>query len=1104
MIILTKIRLINWYAFSYITAPIGQFTLIAGKNGNGKSVLLDAIKYAAYGDTAFNKASEGSAGSGARTLSSYTRGLLDATAGTYIRPADRYPNIITHIALEYSDPVEGKVFVLGTCIETNASNNYRVLRYVADGRVLDEIDHVRQDKDGGLIPLDSRELSRRYHLTMMERSQALPKFLQLTGLRLGLPQLPTYLRKLRGILSYNPSVRIDQFIRESVLEKKDIDFGKLIEAKSNIEQLNQSFDLIQAELNELDGILKKYDELEQNVINLRADDIRQVYKTSRDLKERIEHNRLELEAATRTENTLEKKIAALEKNRQEISSRLIKARTSLESLDSARLILAQEEKLVSLRREEADVRGDCEALELFQRKVSEILHRILSGKREVPQKEVLASLCSSRYTSEEKESAVSLLKQLLDEIYDEAVSRMALLTQEIAQIEVRMSRQEKIIEDCRRHRTNYSQIPDYVGLKNDIDRELERRGRTERARFACEYVLSLKDEAWRDALESFLGARRYTILVDPQVYDIADEVLNRSEHRYAHLFNTRLLMKREVKVEEDSAVHLLEIRSEVAKKYFDYQLGRMHAVPLSEVKRFENAISKEGRVSVAMDSYFLRFDRTTTYYLGQRIYELNQKKAEKEYSRLTSEREEMLKEKKALSENRAQINLDRPFFKDYQFDAHEKAQTVMAAISETEKELKALKKAQAKNREFLELSAAVERLEVEQQAAEEDFRDAVQDHLRLEEAIRQYNQSIQDDEAAQNQSDASLNEFRISDFDLTNRVVEAYEKYVKSGSVGTGGLLLPQSRQRLKNRIDQLKTELTSLQAQYKSKHPASELPVGDEGRNFYAQRHDKIWMDDLEEIRSKLRSQTRRYEEIFKNEFVLTILKSCEKAREDLRGINRELARLQFAARYQFDVHYLKDGSDYAKVLDYARYVDERERLGAMHDADQSQVMLDDYSDFSSEEAEKMEREIQQILSRLIDKGSEEAIARFADYRNYMNYEILISNEVLDRAKLSRQTGYNSGAEVQIPYLLILTSALLMIYNQRSNSTRLVFIDEPFAKMDPGNVRLMLDFLRSQDLQVIFCAPDKTESIGEACDVILPVLRTSPDQMLLGIVQFK
>ena len=81
---------------------------------------------------------------------------------------------------------------------------------------------------------------------------------------------------------------------------------------------------------------------------------------------------------------------------------------------------------------------------------------------------------------------------------------------------------------------------------------------------------------------------------------------------------------------------------------------------------------------------------------------------------------------------------------------------------------------------------------------------------------------------------------------------------------------------------------------------------------------------------------------------------------------------------------------------------------------------------------------------------------------RNYMTYEILITNDVLDHAKLSRQTGFNSGAEVQIPYLLILNTALLMIYNQKTNSTRLVFIDEPFAKMDPGNVKIMLDFMRT------------------------------------------
>lgn len=55
------------------------------------------------------------------------------------------------------------------------------------------------------------------------------------------------------------------------------------------------------------------------------------------------------------------------------------------------------------------------------------------------------------------------------------------------------------------------------------------------------------------------------------------------------------------------------------------------------------------------------------------------------------------------------------------------------------------------------------------------------------------------------------------------------------------------------------------------------------------------------------------------------------------------------------------------------------------------------------------------------------------------MNYEILVSNDVLNKAKLSKQSGFNSGAEVQIPYILILLSALLMIYNDKNNSTRLV-----------------------------------------------------------------
>ena len=202
--------------------------------------------------------------------------------------------------------------------------------------------------------------------------------------------------------------------------------------------------------------------------------------------------------------------------------------------------------------------------------------------------------------------------------------------------------------------------------------------------------------------------------------------------------------------------------------------------------------------------------------------------------------------------------------------------------------------------------------------------------------------------------------------------------------------------------------------------------------------------------------------------------------------------------AKYEFDVKYVKDGSDYEKILEYAKYLKEREELGTAS----GQMTLDTMTSYSDEEGNELEKDIEKIINRIVESNDKDKIEHYADYRNYMTYEILLTNDVLTKAKLSKQSGYNSGAEVQIPYMLILLSALLMIYNDKSSSTRLVFIDEPFAKMDPTNVKIMLGFMKEQNLQMIFCAPDKTELIGNECEVVLPVLRTQPDLMEIGIIE--
>lgn len=1093
MILLKKVRLINWYGFANVTAPIGFFTLIAGKNGNGKSAMLDAVKYAAYGDTVFNKSSEGK---GSRTVSSYTRGLLDATAGTYMRTPEKVPNVYSHIVLEFFDQAEEKNFLLGVVIETNASNNYQTYRYVIDRKSMEEINHT-YDKEGILMPYSATELQKQYKLTMLNREQGLPKFMQMTGLKLSINQMPVYLRKLRGIMSYDPEAKIDRFIRESVLEEKNVDFSKLIEAKNNIERLNHTFHAVQEEIEELEHILGEYDTFESESNRLLSDDIKIVYKKKKDLKGSIEELTKKQEEAEKKQKEVNQNLQILDEQLNELDNRLVQARVSLRQMDGARIVEEERRRLAFLKKEKGEWLAKCRELEDFQTKVSEILHSFMEEGQTAEKKEILSSLCGSGYSAAEKESAADGLKRLVEQAYDEKIREIDRLNLAAEELNRKLNIQEKILEDCKKHRSTYDRIPDYVELRNEINREFEQRKIKSRAQFACEYVISLTDETWRDAIEAFLGPRRYSILVEPQYYDIADDVLNRSSHKYAHLFNTKLLMRKELNPEADSVVHMLEIKNEAAKRYFEFQLGRMHAVELQQVRNFENAISKEGRVSVAMDSYFLRLDRIGVYYLGQKIYELNRIRAEKEIRRIREEKQSVLEKRRELQNRKNRLNGDKAFFRSYAYEAPSKYQEVSRLCRDSEDQLKRLEKALKNNREYLELNQLIEQMQNEQRGMKQARGKLDQENSSLGAEIQLCGARRQQKKIELEAEEGRFRKYEINAYTVVQKAVEAYEKFLAGGT--QGGLLAQETRGRIARSIEQHKKELFTLQAAYNTHYSGGELTVGTEGRELYAARKDRIWMDNLQEIRQELDAQTKRYEDIFKNEFVLNIRKYCEKARDDLKQINGELVKLNFSAKYQFDVHYVKDGTEYAKIIEYARYLEEREQLGSSD----GQMTFDMFTSVSDEEGEHLEKELRKIINRIIEKNSEETIARFADYRNYMTYEILVSNQILDRAKLSRQTGFNSGAEVQIPYLLILSSALLMIYNQRVNSTRLVFIDEPFAKMDPGNVKLMLNFMRQQKLQVIFCSPDKTETIGNECEVLLPVLRVRPDSMQLGIVQF-
>lgn len=1093
MILLKSVRLVNWYGFNYITVPIGYFSLIAGKNGNGKSVLLDAIKYALYGDTVFNKSTENK---GSRTLSSYTRGLLDATAGTYMRPADQFPNVYTHIVLEMFEEEMGRNFVLGTVIETNSANGLNTNRYMMENTKLSDLDHVHEE-DGLTIPYKGAELQKKYSFKMMDAKEGITKFMQRTGLRLSEQHIVAFRRKLRSIMSYDPDAKIDQFIRESVLEEKKFDFSKLVESKNNIDTLNGTFEKIDAEIKELEEILALFDGLKNARNVILADDVKIAYKKLLGIRRDIDEALKLIDLAERQLEEDDKKLQLIQKQEKDIRERLKKVEDSLDAMDCTKAIRDAKDHVDQLNSRKEELNTERKNLEVFQTKISEMIHWFYEKKININNQSILSSLTTTEYTAVQKSNGIDMFLIQIRNVRDDLLAAITRLQDEMKENQSMQVQQQKLIDDCNAKKTTFSEIPDYVALKDEINKEFTKRQINSEAKFACEYVIALKDEGWRDAIESYLGKRRYTILVDPEYYDIADDVLNASSHRYAHLFNTKLLMKKKLAPKEDSVVRYIEVKNSVARQYFEYQLGRMHAVTKEQVRNFENAISKEGRVSVAMDSYFLQFDRIRFYCLGQETIELNRIRAEKRLQTLVSEAEMLREQLHEQKQKKEYLETAQGYFDDYNYDACQMHEDILLKCEAASNELENLKRAQQNNTEYLEMHQLYTKF-IEELEANDKERGKVKEsqlEMKIQLQVNKDKKEVKTGELKKYND--IMNEYQIKNYEVYKRAIESYDKYIANDKTGTGGTL--KDRDRSERALREADRNLTIAQSAYNARRNAeSWLPTGDDQRFAYEARKTQIWMDDLQEIKDKLREQTRRYEEIFKNEFVLTVLKSCESAKDDLKLINAELSRLKFKSKYEFEVKYVKDGSDYEKILEYAKYLKEREDLGIATD----QMILSTLTTSTDDKGMELEKEIRRIINRIIDSNDKNQIENYADYRNYMIYEILLTNDVLNKAKLSKQSGFNSGAEVQIPYMLILLSALLMIYNDKSNSTRLVFIDEPFAKMDPSNVKIMLDFMKKQRLQMIFCAPDKTELIGNECNVILPVLRTRPDLMEIGIIE--
>lgn len=1098
-VVLCNIRLVNWYGFTNTVIPAAEnLTLISGENECGKSTILDAIKYAYTGDTQFNKATSSyNAGVGKRNLVSYTRCLIDPSAGIYARPAEKIPSVYTHIALEYYDQLNEKPFVLGVIIETAVTDIRGTYWYAMDGRRLSEIEFVYQENKSWK-PYDAAGFQKKHGMQLRKKQEGIALFMQMVGLKLPYQEVAKYQTKLRNIMAYNPAAKIQEFIKESVLEKHDVNFDKLKEAKKNIEQINHSLELIQQELQDLDAILRDYDEHDKKALRIRIDDIKIKYKSLVSCQRKRQEAQELIQKHTITCENLEKVMEALAKEIEAIDGYYSEAKSALKELDVSKAINASKELLAEYESRLSILNREKEELETFQAKLQSVMELLRESGSNLGDFEAAGKLTSRQVEAADKKRSLELLKEEISRSRDELVRKEGYLSDELKNVQEECLAQTRIIDNCNRNRSDYSHVSEQTELIREINREFKKRGIQEEARMACEYVVELKEEGWRDAIEAFLGIHRYAVIVPPAYFDVANQVMDVSRHRYVELVNTRRLMARPMKCEEDAVYHFLEIRNEAAARYFAFWLGGIHGVEKEKVPEYDNAMSREGKLSRNMAVTYIDTRKIKSYCLGNEAIELNRQRAEKKLKELEAQEKEILAAQTSVRQQSDFLKKSLNEFKEFNLNVHNEWAKATADLSDEKKRYYDLLEAQKNNDEFMELSRRVSELErqLEGKKRERDKMAARKADLSAEIKVKTNEVKTLNEQEAQEQR--WIEEESVLNKSAVETAMEEYDGYLL-GENRDGGTMQSASKERIDRRVRELEANINGQQQAYNNrKQDVDKLPIGMEYEAEYQKRKSKIWMDDLQGIQQKLREQTLKYESIFKREFVLNIYEAAKTARSDISDINKELRKLRFSTRYQFDVKLLSDGSDYARILRYAEYLQDTNNMS------DGQLSLTSLWGYESDEVEAREKEIKDIINRIIDKNDVAEINKFADYRNYMSYEIIINNEEVKDGKLSKQVGYNSGAGTQIPYTLILSAALSMLYNVRVNSVRLIFIDEPFEKMSDHNIKLMLDFFKDQDFQVIFCAPpNKLESIGSECGVIIPVLKNSNDDMQIGKVKF-
>lgn len=1048
----TKLLLVQWARFQNECIRLEGSSLLTGVNGSGKSTVLDAMTYLLTGNTQFNKAAKDRD----RTVIGYVRGDTKSN-GTerYLRTGE----VISYIAMEFWSPLEQSFLVAGVCMESDNEIACRSSWFICRDARIAEINFT--STEGKRIRFTPKnELAVRGEklrsAEFLGKERGVEQVLRALGLRCDASK---YRSKLLKMMAFNPENNIDQFIQDCVLEPGRVDSLKeLREQRRQFEHIKEMYENLRSSKAQLETVEQRTGEYEKKLRSLRIRELMLLYQDLREKEEEKKQEEIRLEALKTKKERLEIRQKELDKRYKEAGERCRIAENNDIFRGVKESIQALERQIEKLNEEKEKQENGLALLMKLQAQISAIL-KWADPFIEVEEEDrnCLAHLSEGGRQIEEKLRSYLRFKEQMQGqkqiFWEEEIhcgDRIRELDQELDELET----------EIKQLKSNQMVFPKNAeAAKRIIYEELKQQGIQTDVRLFAELVQEVKDAEWRAAIETFLGRKRFYIIVDGQYCHKAMEVLERRKLHGVHVVITDKLP--ETDISAGSAAEMLVIPNVYARRYANYLLNGIHLCgSLEELHEYpRGGLMKNGMLAKSYAVSNMDVDGTEFCLGGDAIrLQLNRKEEAKKQKQ--EERKSNQKQKEQSRRYRSEIEEVDWEAGHYDFDA---AKSLEATLERKERIQQDIDKIQS-NPDFLAVLQ-------EQQDAEREYGALGGGIKVIAGDIGSCKKELEQSEAALEKAAGEIYQLNqdydrqcMQHLELKRPMLEEYEKLLK-GKTGTWRAITKKTVMNLSTEVDACVKQMESAQIEYCK---LAEIDINRRGTGyipFYRDEYRNIANIKIEEAHNKLEEQGKRLESAFMNDFVAEINETIQAAKNEIEAINRELKKIPFGNdTYRFVMTEKADRSVFFRICKkLEQYMNSPE------------VYMN-----SARDDEEMEHDIQEFMSVILEEEDE---TEYTDYRKYFTYDMKIlsrqgSQEI--EADLSKKQGSASNGEKQTPYFIILAASLLQYYPKQVCCARLAFIDEAFSALSRERIEQMVKYFEENQFQVFYAAPpEKISSIG-------------------------